>query len=95
MIRPCSRTRIQSAFFTVDSRWAMTKVVRPAMRRSIPAWTRASVRVSMEEVASSRISTGRVGHRRPGNGQQLPLALDEVGPVAGEQGVVPVGAGGG
>ena len=33
----------------------------------------------------------RVGHRRPGDGQQLPLALAEVGAVAGEQGVVAVG----
>ena len=43
---------------TVDRRWAMTNTVRPFMRLSMPAWTRASVRVSMELVASSRIMTG-------------------------------------
>ena len=49
---------MQSALRTVDSRWAMTKVVRPYMRPSMPCCTSISVRVSMEEVASSRISTG-------------------------------------
>lgn len=43
---------------TVDRRWAMTNTVLPFMRLSMPAWTRASVRVSMELVASSRIMTG-------------------------------------
>src|SRR5699024_9951957 len=33
----------------------------------------------------------RVGHRRPGNGQQLALALGQVGAVAGQHGVVAVG----
>ena len=36
----------------------MTKLVRPYIRPSMPRCTNASVRVSMEEVASSRISTG-------------------------------------
>ena len=36
----------------------MTKTVRPSMSRSIPCSIRDSVRVSMEEVASSRMSTG-------------------------------------
>ena len=80
---------------TVESRWAMTKTVRPYIRLSMPCCTMASVRVSMEEVASSRIMHRRIGHRRPGNGQQLPLALGEVGAVAGEHGVVPIGQAGG
>ena len=46
------------ALRTVDSRWAMTKTVRPSISWSIPFSIRASVRVSMELVASSRISTG-------------------------------------
>ena len=49
---------MQSELRMVESRWAITKVVRPAISRSIPCCTSASVRVSMEEVASSRISTG-------------------------------------
>ena len=36
----------------------MTNTVRPAIRRSMPSCTMRSVRVSMELVASSRISTG-------------------------------------
>ena len=36
----------------------MTKAVRPFIRASMPSCTSASVRVSMEEVASSRIMTG-------------------------------------
>ncbi len=47
-----------SEFMTVDSRCAITNTVRPSMSLSMPRWTMASVRVSMEEVASSRIMTG-------------------------------------
>ena len=36
----------------------MTNTVRPFISASMPFCTRASVRVSMEEVASSRIITG-------------------------------------
>ena len=43
---------------TVERRWAITKTVRPDIRASIPSWTIASVRVSMDEVASSIIMTG-------------------------------------
>ena len=47
-----------SALRTVESLCAMTKTVRPFIRLSMPFWTRASVLVSMELVASSRIMTG-------------------------------------
>ncbi len=33
----------------------------------------------------------RIGHRRPGNGQQLALTLGQVGAVAGQHGIIPVG----
>ncbi len=39
----------------VDSRWAMTKLVRLRIRFSIAFWIWISVRVSTDEVASSRI----------------------------------------
>ena len=58
MILPCSITMMQSLFFMVASLWAITKVVRPFISSSIPDCTSFSVLVSMEEVASSRISTG-------------------------------------
>lgn len=43
---------------TVESRCAMTNTVRPSIRPSTFFWISASVRVSMLDVASSRISTG-------------------------------------
>ena len=49
---------ITSLFMTVDSRCAMTNTVRPFISESMPFCTSASVRVSMEDVASSRIMTG-------------------------------------
>ena len=58
MMRPWSRTMIASLLRTVDSRWAMTKTVRPFISASMPRCTSDSVRVSMELVASSRIMTG-------------------------------------
>ena len=36
----------------------MTNTVRPFIRLSMPAWTTSSVRVSIDDVASSRISAG-------------------------------------
>ena len=48
------KTRIALALRTVDRRWAMTKTVRPCISWSMPFSIRASVRVSIEEVASSR-----------------------------------------
>ena len=47
-----------SEFMTVDSLCAITKTVRPSISLSMPRCTMASVRVSMDEVASSRIITG-------------------------------------
>ena len=55
---PSRRTRMRSAFLMVDRRWAMTKEVRCSMSWSMAAWIFCSVRVSTEEVASSRMSMG-------------------------------------
>ena len=46
------------ALRTVESRCAITNTVRPRMRASMPRSMRASVRVSMDDVASSRMRTG-------------------------------------
>lgn len=48
----------QVGVLMVDSRWAMTKLVRCSVSRSMACWVMSSVRVSTEEVASSRISMG-------------------------------------
>ena len=58
MMRPWSSTMITSELRTVDRRCAITNTVRPFMRLSMPACTTSSVRVSMDEVASSRIMAG-------------------------------------
>ncbi|MNP76289.1 hypothetical protein D3C76_1734980 [compost metagenome] len=42
----------------MDSRWAMTKLVRPEIIRRKAFWIRISVSVSILLVASSRISIG-------------------------------------
>jgi hypothetical protein len=54
-MRPCSSTRIWSASITVDSRCAMTSVVRPRATRSSSAWIARSDFESSAEVASSKI----------------------------------------
>ena len=48
-------TRIRSASRIVDSRCAITKLVRPCRSDDIACWISTSVRVSTELVASSRI----------------------------------------
>ena len=58
-IRPPSMTRIVSASRIVESRCAMTKLVRCDRRAAIACWISTSVRVSTELVASSRMRIGR------------------------------------
>ena len=45
-----------SAFWMVDSRWAMTKQVLSFISSRMAAWICSSVRVSTLEVASSKMS---------------------------------------
>ena len=53
---PSRTTKMRSAFWMVESRWAMTKQVLPFISSRMAAWIWISVRVSTLEVASSRIS---------------------------------------
>ena len=55
---PSRMTKMVSASRMVDSRWATIKLVRPSIIFWKAFWMRISVRVSMEEVASSKISMG-------------------------------------
>src|SRR5688572_6579476 len=57
-MRPASITTMRSAFSTVDSRCAMTSVVRLCISFSSAAWMMRSDSVSSADVASSRIRTG-------------------------------------
>ena len=50
-------TRIRSASRMVESRCAITNDVRSERSAAIACWSSSSVRVSTEEVASSRISS--------------------------------------
>ena len=90
-IRPSSRTRISSASTTVESRWAITSVVVPAQTSRRSAWTRRSVALSSDEVASSRMKMRgrlRIG---AGDGDALLLAAGELEPALADQGRVAVG----
>jgi len=57
-ISPQSITRIRSASRTVDSRCAITNVVRPRASRSSAASTARSASISSEAVGSSRMTIG-------------------------------------
>ena len=57
-MRPWSNTRMRVALRTVDSRWAITKVVRSFINSSSAACTFISVVASSALVASSRIRIG-------------------------------------
>ena len=57
-ILPSEMTAIRSAPRTVESRWAMIRVVRPLASSSKECWISASVTESRAEVASSRIRMG-------------------------------------
>ena len=57
-MRPRSNTRIWSAWRTVESRWAMTKLVRPSSKWASASWIRRSVVLSTLAVASSRTRIG-------------------------------------
>ena len=59
-------TRMTSASRMVDRRWATIKLVRPCIIRAKAAWMRTSVRVSMEEVASSKSQHGGSGRASRG-----------------------------
>ena len=53
--RPSSSTTISSASAIVESRWAITNVVRPAITSRSASLISCSVEASTDEVASSRI----------------------------------------
>ena len=74
----------------VESRWAMTKLVRSARNADMACWTSSSVRVSTELVASSRISKSRVGQEGPGDGDELLLACADAAAFVVDDGVVSV-----
>ena len=90
--RPSSSSSTRSARAIVESRWAMTIVVRsPASASSSASWISCSTATSMADVASSRTRIGGFGEQRAGDGDALALAARErVAPLA-DDGVVAVG----
>ena len=87
---PLSMTRIRSASRIVDSRCAITKLVRPWRSEFIARWISTSVRVSTELVASSRIRIAGPGQERAGDRDQLPLPHADVAALVVEDGLVAV-----
>jgi len=79
MMLPSRITRISSASRMVDSRWAITKLVRPCISTCIAFWMKTSVRVSTLLVALVQDQDRRVGQDGAGDGQQLALALRDAG----------------
>ena len=81
------------AWRTVDSRWAITIVVRPADTRASERWMAASVSLSTADVASSSIEDRGVAQDGPGDGEALALAARELLAALAHDGVVAVGQG--
>ena len=93
-MRPSETTAIWSAWAMVDSRWAITMVVRPARRRWRASVMRASLGASRLLVALVRNQQGRVGDPGPGEGDQLALPGGQEGAALADLGVVAVGQAG-
>ena len=79
---------ITSELRTVERRWAITKAVRPFIRASIPRCTIASVRVSMELVASSKIIAGGSATAARAIEISWRCPWERLGAIAREHGVV-------
>ena len=70
-----------SAFWTVDSRWAMTNVVRPG-HQGVHAALDDGLGVGVDRAGGLVHDHDRgIGHSRAGDGQQLALALGQVAPL--------------
>jgi hypothetical protein len=88
---PPSTTSIWSARRMVDSRCAMTKVVRPCHQLVETAWIMASDSESSELVASSRIRMRGSASKRTRNRQPLALAAGKLHAALAHNGVVGIG----
>ena len=73
MISPSSITQIVSAFFTVDSRCAITSVVRDWLNAASACCTSLSDSASSALVASSSNRIGALRRMAPGECDPLPL----------------------
>ena len=87
-MRPCSTTRIWSARRMVDSRWAMTKVVRPCISSASPLWIIASDSESSELVASSRMRMRGSASSARAIDKPLPLPAGELDAALADDRVV-------
>ena len=85
-----SITRITSASRMVESRCAMTKLVRSERSAAIARWTSTSVRVSTELVGLVQDQQRRVGQEGAGDGDQLLLAGADVAALVVDDRVVAV-----
>jgi hypothetical protein len=84
---------MRSAPFTVDRRWAIRMVVRPAISRSSAAWTWASLSVSSALVASSSSRIGASFRKARAMAMRWRWPPDSRAPASPTQGVVALGQG--
>ena len=68
---------MSSASAIVESRWAITNVVRPSITSRSAALISRSVDASTDEVASSRTRIARVGQERARDRDPLALAAGQ------------------
>src|SRR4051812_9745621 len=86
-MRPSFSTMMRSALITVESRWAMTKMVRPCIKCSIAFCTACSDSVSSAEVGSSSTRMGGFFNSAR-DGDALTLAAGENAAALADFGVV-------
>ena len=79
---------MSSASAIVESRWAITNVVRPAITSRSACLIACSVEASTDEVASSSIEDPRVAQQRAGDRDPLALAAREREPALADPRVV-------
>ena len=89
--RRASRTTIWSASRTVESRWAMTSVVRPSASRSSASPTARSVGDVERAGRLVEHEHGRVAQDRAGDRDALLLAAGEAEAALADDGVVALG----
>ena len=89
--RPSSSTTTRSARLIVESRCAITRVVRSRRCRRSCSWIRCSTWTSTALVASSRTRIGAFVEQRAGERDPLPLTAGERVAALADDGVVPLG----
>src|SRR5262245_9702162 len=89
--RPSAIATMTSESRMVESRWAITKLVRPRIMAVSASWSFFSVRGVDARGRLVEDEDGPVGQDDAGDRDELALSLTEVRPAAGEHRLVAVG----